>query len=213
MQPFEQKALDYYGEVVINKHLIHEAGFGARAIPTYVGEWILSEYIEDGQLTDPSRQSIAEFIGKHLPTKAQKDEVKNRLLNMEAVHLLDDYSVSVNLKTGTRQLRIPLLDIHDAFVTAKIVEDNELLLSSGVWGIGELFYVPPDEHGNKGQVWMRDFDPFQVGNIDIDYFITCRQQFTFHEWLDLMTSSTGFNPLILTDRQKNAADDASGSPH
>ena len=42
METFEGKALDYYGEVVINKHLIHEAGFGARAIPTYVGEWILS---------------------------------------------------------------------------------------------------------------------------------------------------------------------------
>ena len=39
METFEQKALDYYGEVIINKHLIHEAGFGARAIPTYVGEW------------------------------------------------------------------------------------------------------------------------------------------------------------------------------
>jgi len=34
METFEQKALDYYGEVIINKHLIHEAGFGARAIPT-----------------------------------------------------------------------------------------------------------------------------------------------------------------------------------
>ena len=198
MQTFEQKALDHYGEVVINKYLIHEAGFGARAIPTYVGEWILSEYIEDGQLIDVSRRSIAEFLGRYLPTKAQKDEVKNRLLNMETVHLLDDYSV----KTGIRQLRIPLLDINDAFVTAQIVEDNELLLSSGVWGIGELFYVPPDEHGSKGQVWMRDFEPLQVGSIDVDYYIECRQYFTLDEWLDLMISSTAFNPVVLTERQK-----------
>ena len=39
---FEEKALEHFGEVIIGKALIHEAGFGARAIPTYVGEWILS---------------------------------------------------------------------------------------------------------------------------------------------------------------------------
>jgi predicted ATP-dependent Lon-type protease len=51
METFEQKALDYYGEVIINKHLIHEAGFGARAIPIYVGEWILSAYAATSSTT------------------------------------------------------------------------------------------------------------------------------------------------------------------
>ena len=80
LESFEQKALDYYGEVIINKSLIHEAGFGARAIPTYVGEWILSHFIEEGQLTEASRERIAAFLGRYLPTKGQKDEIKNRLL-------------------------------------------------------------------------------------------------------------------------------------
>ena len=38
MLSFEQKAKDHYGEIVINKGLLHKAGFGSRAIPTYVGE-------------------------------------------------------------------------------------------------------------------------------------------------------------------------------
>ena len=58
MQSFEQKALDYYGEVIIDKHLIHEAGFGARAIPTYVGEWILSHFAQDGPA--PAEQPIGQ---------------------------------------------------------------------------------------------------------------------------------------------------------
>jgi len=141
LEPFEQKALDYYGEVIINKHLIHEAGFGARAIPTYVGEWILSHFVEGGRLTEESRERIAAFLGKYLPTKGQKDEIKNRLLKLETVQLLDDYSVAINLKTGERLLRIPLLDINDAQVSGQIVDDNELLVTSGVWGIGDLFYA------------------------------------------------------------------------
>ncbi|TEU11230.1 MAG: hypothetical protein E3J21_24130, partial [Anaerolineales bacterium] len=177
MEAFEEKALDYYGEVIINKHLIHEAGFGARAIPTYVGEWILSAYAEDGELTSESREKIASFLTKFLPTKGQKDEIKNRLLKMETVQLLDDYHVSINLKTGERNLHIPLLDITDARVSGHIVDNNELLVTSGVWGIGDLFYVPPESRVERGQVWMREFRPFQVSSIDYDYFCHCRQYF------------------------------------
>ncbi len=39
MKRYEAKARDYYGEVVINKALMSKAGFGARAVPVYVGEW------------------------------------------------------------------------------------------------------------------------------------------------------------------------------
>ncbi len=202
METFEQKALDYYGEVIINKHLIHEAGFGARAIPTYVGEWVLSAFAQDGELTAESREKIAGFLTKYLPTKGQKDEIKNRLLKMDTIQLLDDYTVSINLKTGERNLRIPLLDINDARVSSHIVDNNELLVTSGVWGIGDLFYVPPDSSGEKGQVWMREFRPFQVSKIDYDYFAHCRQYFQFEEWLDLMVSSMGFNPGSQSLNQK-----------
>jgi len=202
MESFEQKALDYYGEVIINKHLIHRAGFGARAIPTYVGEWILSAYAEQGELTEASREKIAAFLGKYLPTKGQKDEIKNRLLKMETVRLLDDYSVAINLKTGDRLLHIPLLDISDAQVSGQIVDDNELLVTSGVWGIGDLFYVPPESARERGRVWMREFRPFQVSSVDLEYFKACRRHFTLDEWLDLMVSSIGFNPRALTESQK-----------
>lgn len=199
---FEQKALDAYGEVIINKNLVHQAGFTARSIPTYVGEWILFNFLEDGLLTEDSRKKIADFINKFLPQKAQKEEIKNRLLNMENVKLLDDYSVSINLKTGTRYLRIPFLDMNDATISSQIVEDNNLLLASGVWGVGELFYAPPENDKSKGSVILRSFKPFQINSVDIDYFIECREQFNFDEWIDLIISSMGFNPEIYNISQK-----------
>lgn len=201
-EQFEQKAFDTYGEVVINKNLVHQAGFTARSIPTYVGEWILFNFLEDGILTDDSRKRIADFINKFLPQKAQKEQIKNQLLNMESVKLLDDYSVSVNLKTGSRNLRIPFLDINDAMISPQIVEDNDLMLASGVWGVGELFYAPPDSENNRGSVILRSFKPFQINAVDLEYFIECRGQFTFDEWINLIISSMGFNPGIYTIEQK-----------
>jgi ATP-dependent Lon protease len=48
MKSFEIKARDYYGEVVINKGLMATAGFGSRALPVYVGEWIISQFLGKG---------------------------------------------------------------------------------------------------------------------------------------------------------------------
>lgn len=203
MLQFEQIALDSFGEVVINKSLIHKAGFASRAIPTYVGEWILYNFLEDGELTEESRNKISVFVNRYLPQKGQKEEVKNRLLNMENVKLLDDYSVSVNLKTGKRTLKIPFLDMNDAFISDEIIDKNNLLLTSGVWGVADLFYVPPTSPNEKGQLWMRDFKPFQVGSVDLGYFKECRARFSTQEWIDLIVSSMGFNPSVYDEGQKN----------
>jgi ATP-dependent Lon protease len=99
-------------------------------------------------------------------------------------------------------LHISLLDVTDGRVNSQIVDGNALLLTSGVWGIGDLFYMPPESRGEHGQIWMREFRPFQISSIDYDYFCECRQHFTLDEWLDLMISSMGFNPKAQTDRQK-----------
>lgn len=202
MESFEQKAYDSFGEVVINKNLINSAGFSARAIPTYVGEWILYNFLEDGELTEDSRDKVASFVNKYLPQKGFKEDIKNKLLNMETVRLLDDYSVAVNLKNGTRTLKIPFLDMNDAGISQEIVDDNKLLLTSGVWGVADLMYAPPEDKGEKGKVWMRSFKPFQVGYVDLEYYKSCRENFTTDEWIDLVISSMGFNPKIYEKEQK-----------
>lgn len=202
MESFEQKAYDSFGEVIINKNLINSAGFSARAIPTYVGEWILYNFLEDGELTEESREKVASFVNKYLPQKGFKEDIKNKLLNMETVRLLDDYSVAVNLKNGTRTLKIPFLDMTDAGISQEIVEANKLLLTSGVWGVADLMYAPPEDKGEKGKVWMRSFKPFQVGDVDLEYYKSCRENFTTDEWIDLVISSMGFNPQIYEKEQK-----------
>lgn len=202
MLKFEEKARDYYGEVVINKNFVQKAGFSSRAMPTYVGEWILYNFLEDGEFTQEVREKISKFINQYLPPKGKKEEVKNRLLNFERVKLLDDYRVLVNLKTGDRKLKIPFLDINDCGISEDIVNNNKLLLTSGVWGVGELMYTPPSGSDEKGQVWLMDFKPFQVGYVDTEYYKECRKYFNLKEWIDLIISSMGFNPLIYDKRQK-----------
>lgn len=202
MESFEEKALDNYGALVINKSFGRRAGFGSRAIPVYVREWIVAHYVGDSSdLTDEARVKIAEFVRKYVPDKGDREAVKNLLYEQNEVRLLDDYSVQINLAKGDRYLIVPFLDETKAFVSPNIVSDNQMLLSSGLWGVGSLSYAPPTEEG-PGQVMMRSFTPFQLASLDLEYFISRRKEFTVREWIDFIVNSMGFNHEIYTDRQK-----------
>jgi ATP-dependent Lon protease len=205
MDTFEKKALENFGEIVINKSFVHQAGFGSRAIPTYVREWIISHYIAgESDLTESVREKIAKFVHTYVPDKSEKETIKNHLYEQQEVQILDNFSVHVNLAKGDRYLNIPFLDEDSAFITPQIVQENDMLLSSGLWGVGFLFYVPPSDGKSKekGQIWAREFRPFQLANVDIEYFTECRSTFTTSEWIDLVISSMGFNHRLYSERQK-----------
>ena len=195
MKAFEQKAKDYYGEVVINKGLMGKAGFGARAIPVYVGEWIVSQFMDGDELTEDGRKEIVNTVSKFLPQKADKNMILNRLMEQEEVRILDDFRVNVNLAQNTHDLSIPLLDVNNGMVQKDIIDNNPMLLKTGMWGLGSLRYVPPDgEDVKKGQIWMVEFKAFQTPGVDLNYFRDSRKHFDIDEWIDLLVSSCQFNP-------------------
>lgn len=203
MNSFEVKARDFYGEVVINKALMSLAGFGARAVPVYVGEWIISQFMNGEKLTDEGRAEIVRVVTDFLPQKADKNMLLNRLKEQQEVQILDDFHVNVNLDNNSHELSIPVLDQSKAMIQKGIVDDNPMLLKTGMWGLGTLRYVPPDgEDVKKGQIWMVDFKAFQSPGVDLGYYREGRQHFTLEEWIDFLVSSCQFNPEIHTLPQK-----------
>jgi len=203
MKSFEIKARDYYGEVVINKGLMGKAGFGARAIPVYVGEWIINQFLQDGEINEEAREQITGIVTKFLPQKADKNRILNDLKDHKPVQILDDFRVTVNLDKNIHELSIPVLDESHASIQKPILDSNPMLLKTGMWGLGTLQYVPPDgQEVKKGQIWMTDFKPFQTPGVDLDYFLSSRKHFTLEEWIDLLVSSCQFNPESHTLAQK-----------
>jgi len=146
MMPFERKAKGYYGEVVINKGLMGKAGFGARAIPVYVGEWIVSQFMDGETLTEDGRNEIVNTVSKFMPQKADKNSILNRLMEQEEVRILDDFRVNVNLERHTHDLSIPLLDVSNAMVQ-KDLHDRWIETDTGwriILGRGLDLFLKPE---------------------------------------------------------------------
>lgn len=204
MEKYQEKAKEVFGEVCIDKSLVQKMGF-ERNIPSYVAEWLIDRHCPKGILDNQAKTGIKDFINNHLPSKRQRELLRNKLLNGESIVILDDFSVSIDLKSGRRKLTIPSLDINDAYIEKSIVDDYPLLLCGGIWGAGKLiYYLKEEDLGRfgeeklsgkaKGEIWLTDFKPMQVGKIDIDYYCESRSYFTLDEWRSLLLNSIGYNP-------------------
>jgi ATP-dependent Lon protease len=202
LKRYEEKALDLFGEVCVNKALVQEAGFSTRSIPAFVSEWIVTRHTPDGVLDDEARQRIRGFLNKHLPTRDQKEQLKAQLLNGEMLTILDQFSVTADVQRNEFWLSVPSLDERKAGIERHIADEYPLLFGSGVWGVGKLQYYPPDHVRKEGQIWMVDFRPMQNARLDLDLYCEQRAEFTLDEWRDLLIASMGYNPDSYTIPQQ-----------
>lgn len=177
-----------FPDVSVHKGIASSIGAGERAIPAFVRDWLVSRYSSGGS---PDRGRIQRFLQEHLPDKRQRDFLKNRLLNGEDLTILDSFQVSVDLNRGERLLQIPSLDIFNARVNSRIVDENNLLLCGPVWGAGRLEYR---RSGDGGEVWMTEFRPMQTAIVDVEYFRAQRREFTIDQWRGLLLRSMGYEP-------------------
>src|SRR4030042_1429678 len=125
MEKYQEKAKEVFGEVCIDKALVQQMGF-ERNIPNYVAEWLIDRNTPKGELDDEAKIKIKDFINDHLPSKRQRELLRNRLLNGESIVILDDFSVSIDLESGKRNLKIPSLDIDKACIEKHIVDKYPL---------------------------------------------------------------------------------------
>lgn len=200
---YADKAKVLFGEACIDKTLCLKTGLVARSIPTFVGEWLIDRFCSEGNLTEDVLLEIELFIREHLPTKDQKEEIKNRLSNGETLVLLDQYSVTVDLKSMTHRLLIPCID-EVGFIEKFILGKNPLLLRGGIWGAGRLSYHPPDPEAGrkKGEIWLTEFRPLQVSSLDLEFYCEQRPQFILSEWRELLVNSMGYNPDAYSPEQQ-----------
>jgi len=200
---FETKARNIFGEVCIDKSLMDKSGLRERSIPTFVGEWLIDRYCEAGDFNEEVEKKIRNFINKHLPSKDQKDVIKNRLSNGEAVVILDNFIVTIDLKKDRKILHIPCIDTK-GYVENYLVDKYPNFLRGGIWGAGKLCYHSPSTSSDmkEGEIWMVDFKPMQVFSLDLNFYRSKRGEFTLSEWRELLINSMGLNPTFYSPEQQ-----------
>lgn len=187
----DNKLQQQYYAVVVDKRLLNQEGISA--LPSYVSEWLVRRFFKEG-ITEEARARMRDFVSKHLPPRGKKEEIKAELRAFGSYRLIDEFSVTTDLRQNRYVLTIPSLDIRDAYVADELVAENKMLLSGGVWGAGRLTYEADPESG-KMIIRMDMFEPIQLSSFDLQLFVEKRKPFAVGEWIEVLIRSQGLNPV------------------
>ncbi|MGL6072782.1 MAG: BREX system Lon protease-like protein BrxL [Fimbriiglobus sp.] len=192
----DKKAHSLLGDKVVIKSLAGSAAL--QRLPRYVSEYLIAKYVKPETWKDDLTKIQAK-IKELLPDLEQRELLKEKLLSRAEVTLIDNIEVRVDLKSGQRWARVPVLADNNVRVAQRLTESYPGLLLGGLWGTAKIKYAPEENSSAPNE--LAEFTPFQVGPPDVPGFRAARGQFTSDEWSSLILQSAGYAAGAFPDRR------------
>jgi ATP-dependent Lon protease len=196
LSPLDTKALDNLGDRVVLKALARQSALDR--LPRYVSEYLVAKKVRhDTWKADLA--DLQERIKLLLPTFEERELLKERLLRNGELTIIDQVEVKVDLAKGQRWAAIPALNESKARIEPALLEQHVGLLLGGLWGTVVVAYRP--EADGKAPNEITKFTPFQIGPPNLGAHREARKLFSTDEWIDLVLTSSGYNPASFANRR------------
>lgn len=193
----DEKVLKALGDLAIDKRKLPATKLDKRGIPAYVAEWVIDMIApEKGDLSQEQLEKVREWANKYIPGPDEAKVIQNRLLNGEIIKVLTSLEVDIQLtrRNQDRAGQLKLLQISDALIADGIVEKYPDLLKQGMWGVVEL-------NNSSDGVGIASFRPMQA-TVNAKLFKQVRSQFTLKEWMHLLMTSMGYDPVYFSEDEQ-----------
>lgn len=202
MTDLDKKINENFAGLVVRKDLVKSVK-GNAIVPTYVLEYLLGQYCasDDESTINTGIETVKEILARHYVHRNEANLVRSKIKEKGHHKVIDKIIVSLNDKKDVYEAQFSNLGLKGIIVSSDIIKSHPKLLVNGVWCISELEYKQSEE--NNVSPWLLDsLKPIQMANLDIEYYLTQRKQFTTDEWIDLIVQSIGFNPEHFGKRSK-----------
>lgn len=176
---------------------------GNAIVPTYVLEYLLGQYcatdVED--TIAEGVENVKNIISKHFVHRDEAQMIKSTIREKGSHRIIDKVSVRLNDRKDVYEADFANLGLNKVIIDDQIVKEHRKLLSSGVWCIVTMGYLPSEER--DASPWIIDtLKPIQIANIDVAEYKETRQHFTKEQWIDVLMQSIGLNPTEFSFRSK-----------
>lgn len=178
------------------------ATFKAAGIPAFLRDWILKRKAgADGRIGN--KEDLRRYVNDIIPQKEDKLGLIDNAIEMgHTKKFLAKVNIEIDLRKKIVTFEIPTLGIaHRETLIEDYIWDkikDEVIKTSGGWGLLELSYLPPDreringcKHGRLTLLEFKNFCPYKV---NIDAFREARRLFTAEEWMDVILGAIDYNP-------------------
>lgn len=203
MNSLDTKINDVFPGCVVRKDLVKEVK-GNAIVPSYVLEYLLGQYCatNDEATINAGIESVKEILAKHYVHRNEAELIKSYIKEKGRYKVIDKIFAELDEKNDCYRLTFSNLGISRVLVDAETVsKKHPRLLVSGVWCLADLEYHF-SENTNECPWVLSSIKPIQLSQFNFDDFKEKRSKFTTDEWIDLILQSIGFNPEMLSRRNK-----------
>ena len=202
MNELNIKINEHFAGKVVRKDLTKLVK-GNAIVPTYVLEYLLGQYCatDDEATIEQGVETVKSIIAKHFVHRDESQIIKSTIREKGSHRIIDKVAVQLNDRQDRYEASFANLGLNRVPIADALIKEHQKLLSSGVWCILTLAYVPSDERDHIP--WMvESLKPIQVSNVDIEEYKSVRKHFEKEEWMDVLLQSIGLNPEEFTFRSK-----------
>ena len=203
MYELDKKMNEVFEGCVVRKDLVKEVK-GNAIVPSYVLEYLLGQYCatSDEQAIASGIESVKNILAKHYVHRNESELVKSNIKEKGSFRVIDKIYAELDEKNDCYRATFSNLGISRVIIPAETVNKKyPRLLVSGVWCLADVEYQFTEDKNAVPWV-LNSIKPIQLAQFDFDDYVSKRQHFTTDEWIDLILQSIGFNPEMLSRRNK-----------
>lgn len=175
---------------------------------TYVVEFMLGRYcastdqdeIEEGL-------EIVQRQFKSRTVRAGEEELfKARARENGEVKIIDLITARLDAKTDSYVATLPSLRLTDVRINPALVNEHERMLTGGFYAEISVSYDATIAQENKGRPFgIESLREIQLSKRNVlNTLAEARKAFSTEEWKDFLMRSTGIEPSVLSERQRDA---------
>jgi ATP-dependent Lon protease len=199
MSELFNKTKKVFADLATDKRIANKQEFFM--LPRYVVEYLASK-LSDKYGEENYAPQLSKFIAKYYHEARERDKVLSDVMTAGKVTLIDEVKVTTDVGLGTYRAHLQNLNLKDCMINLDVLDKNQNLLMTGMWGLVTLAYSPDTAPETMAPILIQDFSPFQCTTTDTKIIQEARESFTFEEWMDIILNTVGLNHEQYNLRQK-----------
>lgn len=197
-----EKLKHYFDGKIVRKDLTKRVKEGAN-VPVYVLEYLLGKYCsQDDELVEQGVQTVKDILANNYVRPDEAQKILSKLREYGSYSVIDVVTVKLDYQSDTYYATFSNLGLKDIAINPEIPQRYERLLGGNLWCMVSLEYDFDEADFRSQTIKIRDLQPIQLPNIDLDDILLNRKNFTKEEWIDILLRSCGMEPTQFNDRVK-----------
>lgn len=198
----DTKLKHYFDGKIVRKDLTKRVKEGAN-VPVYVLEYLLGKYCsQDDDLVEQGVQTVKDILANNYVRPDEAQKILSKLKEHGSYSIIDVVTVRLDYSNDTYYAAFSNLGIAGIPINPDFPQRYERLLGGNLWCMVNLEYQYDEADHRSNTIKIRNLQPIQIPNIDLDDILLNRKNFNKDEWIDILLRSCGMEPTQFDERVK-----------